>query len=255
MRRFRVRIANVGSVTSDAPETTVQLEIVAAATNRLLDTIRGLDDDVTVPSLLPGWTRGHLLAHIARNADSLVNLLLWARTGIETPQYASMFIRDADIEAGAPRPLAEQLADNEAAANRWLALAQTAPEEAWTATVRTRQGRPIPASEVIWMRLQEVEIHHVDLAAGYQPDDWPKDFVARLLPRAAADLTKGFAAEGDPAAAFEVRAADTGFTATVGSGSADHTVSGPASALLAWLLGRSEGADLSGVLPTLPSWK
>lgn len=105
------------------------------------------------------------------------------------------------------------------------------------------------------MRLQEVEIHHVDLAAGYQPGDWPQDFVARLLPRAAADLTKGFAAEGDPAAAFEVRATDTGFTATVGSGSADHTVSGPASALLAWLLGRSEGADLSGVLPTLPSWK
>ncbi|MFE9327171.1 maleylpyruvate isomerase family mycothiol-dependent enzyme [Nocardia sp. NPDC052278] len=242
-------------MTSDAPETTVQLETVAAATNRLLDTIRGLDDDVTVPSLLPGWTRGHLLAHLARNADSLVNLLLWARTGIETPQYASMFIRDADIEAGAPRPLAEQLADNEAAANRWLALAQSAPEEAWTATVRTRQGRAIPATEVIWMRLQEVEIHHVDLAAGYQPGDWPEDFVARLLPRAAADLTKGIAAGADPSVAFEVRSTDTDFTATVGSGSPDHTVRGPASALLAWLLGRSDGAELSGALPTLPSWK
>ncbi|MEV6136505.1 maleylpyruvate isomerase family mycothiol-dependent enzyme [Nocardia sp. NPDC051990] len=240
---------------TEAPETTVQLETVAEATNRLLDTIRGLDDDVTVPSLLPGWTRGHLLAHIARNADSLVNLLLWARTGIETPQYASMFIRDADIEAGAPRPLAEQLADNEAAANRWLALAQTTPEQAWTATVRTRQGRPIPAADVIWMRLQEVEIHHVDLAAGYQPGDWPMDFVARLLPRAAADLTERFADEADPAAAFEVRTVDTGFATTVGSGSPDHTISGPASALLAWLLGRSEGAELSGALPTLPAWK
>ncbi|WP_433758158.1 maleylpyruvate isomerase family mycothiol-dependent enzyme [Nocardia sp. CA-135398] len=240
-------------MTSDAPETTVQLETVAAATNRLLDTIRGLDDDMTAPSLLPGWTRGHVLAHLARNADSLVNLLLWARTGIETPQYASMFIRDADIEAGAPRPLAEQLADNQAAADRWLALAQSTPEQAWTATVRTRQGRPIPATEVIWMRLQEVEIHHVDLAAGYRPGDWPTDFVARLLPRAVADLTKALAAEGDPA--FEVRTTDTGFTATIGSSSADHTVSGPASALLAWLLGRSEGADLGGVLPTLPSWK
>ncbi|WP_062980865.1 maleylpyruvate isomerase family mycothiol-dependent enzyme [Nocardia anaemiae] len=242
-------------MTSDAPETTVQLETVAAATNRLLDTIRGLDDDMTVPSLLPGWTRGHVLAHLARNADSLVNLLLWARTGIETPQYASMYIRDADIEAGAPRPLAEQLADNEAAADRWLALAQSTPEQAWTATVRTRQGRPIPATEVIWMRLQEVEIHHVDLAAGYQPEDWPVDFVVRLLPRAAADLTKGIAGGAEPAVTFEVRTTDTGFTATVGSGAPDHTVSGPASAVLAWLLGRSEGADLSGVLPTLPSWK
>ncbi|MEV4128842.1 maleylpyruvate isomerase family mycothiol-dependent enzyme [Nocardia sp. NPDC049707] len=240
---------------TEAPGTTVQLETVAEATNRLLDTIRGLDDDVTVPSLLPGWTRGHLLAHIARNADSLVNLLLWARTGIETPQYASMFIRDADIEAGAPRPLAEQLADNEAAANRWLALAQTTPEQAWTATVRTRQGRPIPAAEVIWMRLQEVEIHHVDLAAGYQPGDWPMDFVARLLPRAVADLTERYADEADSAAAFEVRTIDTGFATTIGRGSPDHTISGPASALLAWLLGRSEGAGLSGALPTLPAWK
>ncbi|WP_433197606.1 maleylpyruvate isomerase family mycothiol-dependent enzyme [Nocardia sp. CA-107356] len=242
-------------MTSDAPETTVQLDTVAAATSRLLDTIRGLDDDMTVPSLLPGWTRGHLLAHVARNADSLVNLLLWARTGIETPQYASMFIRDADIDAGAPRPLADQLTDNEAAANRWLGLAQTTPAEAWAATVRTRQGRPIPATEVIWMRLQEVEIHHVDLAADYQPTDWPGDFVARLLPRAAADLTKAMAAAADPAPAFEVHTTGTDFTATIGTGSPDHTITGSAAGVLAWLLGRSEGADLSGALPTLPSWK
>ncbi|WP_330251183.1 maleylpyruvate isomerase family mycothiol-dependent enzyme [Nocardia sp. NBC_00565] len=240
-------------MTIDAPETTVQLDTVATATARLLETARGLDADMTLPSLLPGWSRGHVLAHLARNADSLVNLLLWARTGIETPQYASMFIRDADIEAGAPRPLADQLADNEAAANRWLALARTAPETAWTATVRTRQGRPIPATEVIWMRLQEVEIHHVDLAADYQPADWPSDFVARLLPRATADLTK--AAASDPMPTFAVHTTDTDFTATIGSGACDHTVSGPAAALLAWLLGRSEGADLSGALPTLPSWK
>ncbi|MGY4101629.1 maleylpyruvate isomerase family mycothiol-dependent enzyme [Nocardia sp. R16R-3T] len=242
-------------MTSEASETTVQLETVAAATNRLLDTIRGLDDDVTAPSLLPGWTRGHLLAHIARNADSLVNLLLWARTGIETPQYASMVIRDADIAGGAPRPLAEQLADNDAAANRWLALAQTTPEQAWTATVRTRHGKPIPATEVIWMRLQEVEIHHVDLAAGYRPGDWPDDFVARLLPLAAADLTKASAAAPDPAPAFGVHTTDTDFTATVGLGSPDHTITGTAAGVLAWLLGRSDGADLRGALPRLPSWK
>jgi len=248
-------MARVGQVTSDAPEPTVQLETVAAATSRLLDTIRGLDDDMTVPSLLPGWTRGHLLAHVARNADSLVNLLLWARTGIETPQYASMFIRDADIEAGAPRPLAEQLADNEAAANRWLGLAQTTPAEAWTAIVRTRQGRPIPATEIIWMRLQEVEIHHVDLAADYQPADWPGDFVARLLPRAAADLTKAIAAAPDPAPAFVVHTTDTDFTATIGTGAPDRTITGSASGALAWLLGRSEGADLGGAVPTLPAWK
>jgi maleylpyruvate isomerase len=27
--------------------------------------------DVRAPSLLPGWTRGHVLSHIARNADGI----------------------------------------------------------------------------------------------------------------------------------------------------------------------------------------
>jgi maleylpyruvate isomerase len=241
-------------VTSDAPETTVQLDTVAEATTRLLDTVRGLGEaDVTEPSLLPGWTRGHVLAHLARNADSLVNLLLWARTGIETPQYPSQFIRDDDIEAGAPRPLAEQLTDNETAARRWLSLAQTMPPAAWEAIVRTRQGRPIAATEVLWMRLQEVEIHHVDLAAGYQPADWPTDFVTRLLPHAVADLNKAAASETTPT--FEIHTSDTNFTGTIGTAARSHTITGPAHSLLAWLLGRSIGADLTGDLPALPAWK
>ncbi|MFI9505606.1 maleylpyruvate isomerase family mycothiol-dependent enzyme [Nocardia sp. NPDC052566] len=226
------------------------LDTVAKATDRLLDTVRGYTEaDVTAPSRLPGWTRGHVLAHLARNADSLVNLLLWARTGIETPQYASMALRDADIEAGAPRPLAEQLTDNEEAADRWLALARAMPAAAWQAPIRTRQGREIPGSEVPWMRLREIEIHHVDLGAGYETSDWPAEFVARLLPET---VTMMNAKDGIPA--ITLRTTDTGFTATLGAATADGTVSGPATAVLAWLLGRSDGADLAGPVPALPAW-
>ncbi len=213
------------------------------------------ETEVGEPSLLPGWTRGHVLAHMARNADSLVNLLTWARTGVVTPQYVSVSVRDQDIEDGAPRPLAEQLADVEATAAHWLELARTAPEAAWTATVRNRQGGEMPGSFIPWMRLREVEIHHVDLGLGYQPADWPESFVARLLPEAAIDLTKVAAKSEAPTTAFAVNAVDTGFTATIGAGEPDHTVSGHASALLAWLLGRSDGADLAGPLPVLPAWK
>ena len=46
------------------------------------------------PSLLPGWSRGHVLTHLARNADGAVNLLTWARTGVETPQYVSQEQRE-----------------------------------------------------------------------------------------------------------------------------------------------------------------
>lgn len=226
------------------------LDQVATATTRLLDTARDLTDaDVIAPSLLPGWTRGHVLAHLSRNADSLVNLLIWARTGIETPQYASPFLRDFDIDAGAPRPLAEQVIDLEASAARWSALATTAPPQSWRATVRTRAGREIPAAEVPWMRLLEVEIHHVDLNSTYTPADWPTPFLHRTLTQATTDLGRSLQSP------FTIRATDTDFTTTVGPGTPTHTIEGPSPALLAWLIGRSPGTDLTGDLPDLPAWR
>src|SRR5688572_4026869 len=92
---------------------------VGSATEHLLATAERLDDgSLREPSLLPGWTRGHVLTHVARNADGLINLLSWARTGVETPAYASREAREADIEAGAGRPVAAQLADLRDSAER-----------------------------------------------------------------------------------------------------------------------------------------
>jgi maleylpyruvate isomerase len=44
----------------------------AAALDRLTE------PDLDRPSLLPGWPRRTVIAHLARNADALVNLLTWA---------------------------------------------------------------------------------------------------------------------------------------------------------------------------------
>src|SRR4029077_20917204 len=77
---------------------------IGEATDRLLASAGALTDTgVREPSLLPGWTRGHVLTHIARNADGLGNLLRWARTGITTPMYASREARRAGIGAGGRR--------------------------------------------------------------------------------------------------------------------------------------------------------
>ncbi|MFF0489309.1 maleylpyruvate isomerase family mycothiol-dependent enzyme [Nocardia sp. NPDC004068] len=252
-------------MTSDTPDDL--LDTVAAATQCLTDAVAALTDaDVPEPSLLPGWTRGHVLAHLSRNADGLLNLLLWARTGIETPQYASQFLRDSDIEAGAPRPLAEQLDDLRVTADRWLALARAMPADRWSALVRARTGKQLPAATIPWLRLREIEIHHVDLAIGYGPADWPAPFVARMLTEVTAGLdhatenTRPADAKpmtSDPAhpapASFTVRTTDTGFTATVGTAPATE-ISGPAASVLAWLIGRSDGGDLTGDLPPLPAW-
>ena len=67
---------------------------IAAATARLLDSAHTLSDaEVRAPSGLPGWSRGHVLTHIARNADSLINLLTWAASGVV--QLPPIFARNA----------------------------------------------------------------------------------------------------------------------------------------------------------------
>jgi uncharacterized protein (TIGR03083 family) len=77
-------------------------------TERLLADLAGLPDEaLAAPTALPGWTRRHLLAHLAANAGALRNLVYWARTGEERRMYASQQQRDADIAAGAARPSGE----------------------------------------------------------------------------------------------------------------------------------------------------
>lgn len=241
----------VGVVPSDLIELlTTRMAEVAAATTELLATVDTLDEaSLADPSALPGWTRGHVLAHISRNADSLVNLLLWAHTGVETPQYASTALRDADIELGAPRPLAEQRADLVESADRLVGMARVPTAEQWQVEVRTRQGRPLPAYRIPWMRLQELLIHHVDLDAGYSPAQWPANFVAELLTEVTADL--GARPEVQ---AFEIQATDTGFAAIVGT-DPTRKVAAPAASLLAWLLGRGPDEHLPPELPELPAWR
>ena len=80
---------------------------VDQATDRLIRTAERLDHAaVTAPSALPGWTTGHVLTHVARNADAYTNLLTWARTGVETPMYPDRATRAAEIESSAKAPVA-----------------------------------------------------------------------------------------------------------------------------------------------------
>ena len=143
---------------------------IDAATQRLLQTAAGItDEQAREASLLPGWSRGHVLTHLARNADSLRNLLIWARTGVMTPQYPSLTAREEEIASGADRPAAQLRADLEQSAAEFAAEIETVPESHWSAEVAGMSGPGHPAWYTLWRRLSEVEIHHVDLDAGYGP--------------------------------------------------------------------------------------
>ena len=203
------------------------------------------DEEFPGPSLLPGWSRGTVLAHVARNADALVNLLTWARTGEETPMYASPEARDAGIAETAALPPAELRAETLAATGRFAAAVRSLPERAWSAEVRTAQGRTVPATEVPWMRCREVWVHAIDLDAGVGWADAPEDVLAALV--------------DDVFRMWDRRGQVPGLTVFSGSrtwGEGPVAVSGALADVAGWVTGRSPGARLEadGGLPGLPAW-
>lgn len=223
------------------------------ATARLLRTAATFDHaDIAAASLLPGWTRGHVLTHLARNADGFVNLLTAARTGEQVPMYASAAARAADIEAGAGRPPEAHLDDLRRSADRFAEAVAAMPAEAWTATVDTPRGAKV-AALLVWGRLRELEVHHVDLAAGHRPADWPEAFGHRLLHEVATDL-----AERGDAPQMVLRFDGSRHELVIGDRTGAPVVTGAAPELAAWLIGRSRGDVLTvtpdGPLPEPPEW-
>ncbi len=225
---------------------------LAESTQSLQHTIADLtDQQAREDSLLPGWTRGHVLTHLARNADALINLCTWARTGVETPMYASREERNATIENQAGRPAAELVADVETSSGRFSDALAALSSDDWQTPIRwgARQ-RETPASEIPWLRRVEVEVHHVDLDLDHTIAHWPEDFVERLIAQAAADYTArddvpGFVLVGnDGQGPWEV----------AGSG---PEVGGSPASLLGWLIGRTDGIGLhsEGALPELGAWR
>jgi maleylpyruvate isomerase len=229
-----------------------RLAAVTAAEDRLLRTVSKLSAaELRGASLLPGWTRGHVLAHVALNAHSLVNLFAWARTGIETPQYPSWEERDSAIETHSRRTLSEHRAALAEAAAAFGAAARAVPLDRWEREVAGIGGDPQPAETFLFGRLREVEIHHVDLDAGYVASDWDGSFVRRVLEQVPVRLSPGVDAP------FVAVATDLGTRLEVGDSPATAEVAGAGHDLLAWLLGRADGVALDvrgGTLPRVPSW-
>lgn len=203
------------------------------------------------PSALPGWSRAHVIGHVARNAEALGRLAGWARTGVESPMYESGERRNADIEESAGYPpsiLRLDLVDTADAMAREFALLD---EQTWQEPVRNMQGRSIPAAELPWMRIREVWLHAVDLDSGALMADFPPDLLDVLLD----DVTDALSArDGCPSATL--LASDRDRAWQLGA-EAPVEVSGTAAELAGWLTGRATGDGLAaegGRLPELPAW-
>jgi maleylpyruvate isomerase len=120
--------------------------------------IESLDDrQMAQMSLLPGWTVGHVLTHVARNADSHTRRSEAATRGEIIEQYAGGFEgRALEIEAGAERPAAEIIADVARSGDELMTTWQNLPDLAWDQPVRAVSGQERPLRVMPTRRWQEL---------------------------------------------------------------------------------------------------
>ncbi len=223
-----------------------------SATSRYLAALTELNDEqMRAPSLLPGWSRGHLVTHLARNADGLCNLLHWAQTGEARYMYTSQEARDADIEAGCGRSAAELREDAAASAGRFLQAVNELDEGHQDAIVARTPGAPtFKARTCVLLRRIEVEVHHADLDVGFTQHDWTPGFAELMLHRGIKDRADG--------PAMVLRSTDSGEVWKYGVQGQGPQVSGTSADLAWWVLGRGDGEGLrtdADVLPRLGRWR
>ncbi|MCK9793109.1 maleylpyruvate isomerase family mycothiol-dependent enzyme [Isoptericola sp. 4D.3] len=223
---------DVGRVLADAD----------AALAALVDVVRALPDDAGAePSPLEGWTRGHVLSHVANVGAALSRQAEFAAGGEKVAPYdGGQAGRDAAIEAGAGRTTSEHVAALEASRARLAAAWPEPGDPLWSAPVAYRDGVLLDALLAWW---REARIHAVDATAGLGGatlgiETWDDDFCAHLRDFLAVRLPDGRDRDG---AALEL----VGEPRDVAAWLAGRDPSGPVSAL---------GDGVTVALPELGPW-
>lgn len=158
-------------------------QLCSEAQARLMNRAESLTEhEVLSSSRLPGWTIGHVLTHLARNADAHARRLIGALNGQDVPKYASgEEQRRREIEDGAERSADEIIADLCSSMSRLEEVFDLSDAAGWP-NGHFLGGGHYGASGCPAHRLREVEMHHVDLGLSYTPLDWPDEYVDWDLP-------------------------------------------------------------------------
>lgn len=208
------------------------------------------EKDLDGASLVPGWTRRHVIAHVGYRARALSRLVEWARTGVEMPIYASADQHDEEVAFGATLPdraLRHLFHHTEVHLNvEWRDLT----DQGWDVIVRDEADRPLPIRETPWLRAKDVWLGAVDLANGGSFRDFPPDFLDRLCD----EIIAGWARSG-AVPRLVLAASDRPAPVTIG-GEGGPTVSGRQADLVRWMAGKGARglASSTGRLPDLPDW-
>ncbi len=232
------------------PQSRVEpLDGLADATGRLVRTVDSLTDEaLAAPSVLPGWSRGHVVAHLALNAEAFIGVLRGVTAGDDVPMYRSEEARNDDIEGLAGGPAAQLRERFLASTTHFQEAVVAVPEGGWAGEFRRLPsgGQLFQRIGLPGMRHREVEIHHADLDAGYGPGSWPPEFLDGIFARLVDDRS------GGPPMLLRTPEGEV----PVGTGEGP-VVSGSRVDVTWWLLGRGDGEGLHGEphLPELGAWR
>ncbi|MGW1953252.1 maleylpyruvate isomerase family mycothiol-dependent enzyme [Streptomyces sp. NPDC001920] len=209
---------------------------------RLLELLTGLDDEqVGQAADLPGWTRGHVLAHLADNARAFARQARRALRGALVDLYdGGPRERDRAIARGATRTAVELREELRSAQKSLEAVWDVCTADDWARPVRFRHATVLDTVQARW---REAEIHAVDLRVGYSPRDWSARFALHALDFLAPRTPEGIR--------LVLRADDIAFTRTTGTGDLVE-VSGASHDLAAWMAGRAPAGQLRSSTGTLP---
>ncbi|MCQ9165654.1 MULTISPECIES: maleylpyruvate isomerase family mycothiol-dependent enzyme [unclassified Arthrobacter] len=233
--------------------TTAQLtDRLGAAADALAGKVAHLsDDDVRAATGLPGWTRGHVLAHVANVSDAVARQVEYALRGDSIEFYdGGTGGRNQAIEMAAGHPAAEHRATLDAALQRVLSALAGLDDEQWRLRINYRDGTVYDGALALW---RELVIHLADLDVGRGPETWSKEFCLYLLSFLAARVPENLRLVLLPVALP---------TMTLGSGGDTISVQGMLTDIAAWLAGRTptldslraEAAADSVDLPQLLPW-
>jgi maleylpyruvate isomerase len=206
------------------------------------------DDELSKPTKCEGWTRAHMIAHLARGADAMTNLATWAVTGQETPAYDSREKRDTDIDAAAKRPAVELADALEHANARLLEAFQALKDGIRVETLPTLFSGEINALSLPARRTTELIVHHNDLDTTWEWHEAGPDAIVDAIEVCVRRL------QAHPDSPGLQIIAGEGEEWTVGDGS--YRIEGYYEDLLPFLAREQveEGLLYEGALPRLPPW-
>ena len=225
-----------------------ELHKAAGTLTRLLTKLD--ESSVAEPSELPGWTRGHVLAHVAGISKAMARQLEYARRGESIELYdGGMDGRNKAIELAAGHSLAQHTESVTTAVEAVIAAFDSLAPEDWQARIAYRDGTVFDGGLALW---RELTIHASDLGLGFGPETWSRPFCEHLIGFLAARVPETYKFVLQPTGLPQL---------SIGTGGTSIAITGMLTDIAAWLAGRepslgslrataaADGVDLPELLP------